>query len=401
MKRLFTIIIAAILCAPRRAFGEVQFANDGDRADVLVGFSNDMEIGDDGWAMIAPYGDFPGMAIEGNKQKPAIQRIDKAAAQEMVNEFSSFTSRVKRFVAGRNVYLGHPDVPAVTHKYPDKSPKGVFVELAARDDGFYGRPVFTNEGISLVEQKKVRALSGRWTALPTGELVDGKPVYKPAIFHSAGLTNTPNLPVQLLNEATSDEDAAERAGETKSTMKKAVIIALLQKLGVQIANDASDDQVNAALANGESKVVELTTAQTNFANEKTARETAQTNFANERKAHIASLLDVAIVNGQITAAERGTWEGRLGVDANFANEKDALLKLEKKIKTTSLTVEHGGRKVEIANEDQRREFTNEFIAGEMKTNGGNYRAAWNKLQSMHPQVLAQMKSPEIKAGVRK
>ena len=90
----------------------------------------------------------------------AIQRLDRAAAEGMVRRFKSPWNRVKRFITGCPIYAGHPDVPAFAEDYADKTPKGMIVDLAAREDGLYCKPVFTNEGSELVEAKTYRAFSG-------------------------------------------------------------------------------------------------------------------------------------------------------------------------------------------------------------------------------------------------
>ena len=183
-----------------------QFANAGQSVTTLVEISNDIKIGEDGWAQIAPFGDFPGMALVddgsgGMRREKAIQRIDKAAATNMVTEFKN-CSIANRYLIGTKIFKGHPDVPGYEKKYPDKSPVGVFADLAVRDDGFYGQPVFTNEGDEA--RKTLRAFSGRWNADFVAE-ENGTKVYSPSVLISAGLTDRPNLPVQLLNEADAGE----------------------------------------------------------------------------------------------------------------------------------------------------------------------------------------------------
>jgi hypothetical protein len=199
-----------------------QFANANEQATLLVEISNDLKVGEDGWAMIAPYGDFPGMAhvADGHGgfiKAKAIQRIDKEAATSMANEFTQSRAGFGRYLSGCCIYKGHPDVPGYEKKYPDKSPVGLFSELAVRDDGFYGKPIFTNEGFDLVETKKFRALSGRWNATDAGKTAEGVQIYRPTTLLSAGLTNQPNLPVQLLNEKDEqDKPLASEESKEKS-----------------------------------------------------------------------------------------------------------------------------------------------------------------------------------------
>ena len=155
----------------------IQFANDGAHGvtrPTLIGFVNEISIGDDGWAEIAPFGDHPS---EGLVQMPdgrlkrikAIQRIKQENAERMVAQFHNSRKGIRKFFRGCNIYDGHPDVPGLGDKYPDKEPKGVFADMVIRGDRIFGLPIFTNEGSEVVETKKRRAFSGRLVeAVPDG-----------------------------------------------------------------------------------------------------------------------------------------------------------------------------------------------------------------------------------------
>jgi len=155
--------------------------------ETLIAFTNEIAIGEDGWAQIAPFGDFPGLALitdgqGGFKKEKAIQRMDREAITQMVNEYQRTRKGLTRFVTSRPIYLGHPDAPgAMGAKYPDKNPKGVFANVACRADGFFGEPILTEEGEALIASKKVRALSGRWDAEEIG-VEDGIKIYRPRRF---------------------------------------------------------------------------------------------------------------------------------------------------------------------------------------------------------------------------
>ena len=77
----------------------------------------------------------------------------------------------------------------------------------------------TDEGEQLIANKQYRALSGRWEAEYVGE-ENGAKVYRPTKFLSAGLTNQPNLPVQLLNEAGGTDNNNGTEGTNRTNMKK-------------------------------------------------------------------------------------------------------------------------------------------------------------------------------------
>lgn len=408
----------------KSAKAQIQFANAAvAKPEACVGFSNAISIGADGWAQIAPFGDFPSFAVvpqpDGScKRLQAIQRIDKTCADTMVKEFQNSRKGVKKFFSGRPIYIGHPDVPGIGNKYPDKSAKGVIADLAVREDGLYGLPVFTNEGSDLVEKKKLRFFSGRLTDCEEGDPVNGIPLFTPTIFRSVGLTNQPHLPVQMLNEA----DACAAALEEQSTtnkMKKTLlekIIGLCAKAGIELANTADEAATEAALdklakvdhaatfANERSNLEGQLTTEKSTVTAKVAEVTKlnsdlvalRQQFANERKAHQTALLNTAIKNGQITEADRPTWEGRLAVEANFANESEALAKLTPKVKTTSVTINRGDRKIELANAADRREMVAELVNEEMTKSGLDYDKAFSKVQKLHPTLFEAMAQPAKK-----
>ncbi|MEI8288782.1 MAG: hypothetical protein WCH99_04870 [Verrucomicrobiota bacterium] len=439
----------------------VQFANESTAA-TLVGFCNEINIGADGWAMIAPFGDHPSPALipdgkGGMKKVPAIQRIDKAGAAAMVASFHNERRGLRKFLKGCNIYVGHPHVPGLGKFYPDKEPKGVFAELEVRADGLYGLPVFTNEGSNLVENpdpaKRLKAFSGDLGESEDCGMVGGKPCYRPTVIYSAGLTNTPHLPVHFFN---SDDTLAEPAeagpanvnnhNQTNKMKKKLIALFAALSLKPTFANAAepTDTEMEAAIGDIETKVA-------TFANERTAWETATTGikkklvglaalvkitfaneaaitdpaativqieekvtklntdltaaqaaFANERADRIKDELALGISSGRITAAEQPTWEGRLKVEAQFANERTALRALAPKVKTTSITLQRGGKteQVDISDPKDRAQFANEImgaIAGELKLNRTkDHNRIYAEAQRRHPALFEGMQSIEIK-----
>jgi len=397
-----------------------EFCNTAE-VEALCHFANDVAPGDDGWAMIAPYGDYPGMATiteeNGSRTRVrALQRLDRQAADAMVRNFKSMWGRVKRYVTGTPIFLGHPDGAGVGHKYPDKTPKGMFADIEARDTGLFGKPVFTNEGIELLP--KFPALSGRWTATEIGEEVhqgERVKVFRPDVLKSAGLTNKPNLPVELLNEL----EAAEQ-GQTKGIMKKEKILALLKKHGVELSNDATDEQLEQALdkmgidakkavelandrttlegsLNTEKETVTAKTGEIDTLNKKVTK--LETDFANERSARRDLLLDQALHEGRISPAEKPEWKGKL--DADFANESVKLAKKAPVLKTTTQTGNLGQRTAEFGNVRERQIKVAELVNEEQRKNPGmSYDDAWNKVRRDNKALFDQMQQPERQAAAK-
>ncbi len=421
---------------------KIFFANAAPSPVVTFSFVNEIAIGEDGWAMIAPFGDHPSQALipDGSgkmKKQKAIQRIDKAGADAMVAQFHNERKGVRKFLRGCNIYVGHPDVPGLEKFYPDHEAKGVIADVEVRTDGIYGLPVFTNEGSELVEQKKFRAFSGNiGESEPDGE-VNGLPAYRPTKLFSVGLTNSPHLPVHFFN---SDGSLAEAPTNQKNTMKKKLLalfaalslkpsfanaeepadtemeaaldqvqtkvaafaneqtslktklVALCAKVGITFANADAVTDPAATLAQVEDKIVTLNTDLTN----------ARTQFANERKDRINDALATAVKGGLITDAEKPTWEGRLKVEAQFANEITALRSLTPKVKTTSVTVNRGGKEsqIDVSTPQARSQFINEAVtevAAELKLDEKkDYTRVYNEVQRRHPALFANMQQPEIK-----
>jgi len=416
-----------------------QFCNAATGATLC--FVNELTIDADGWAMIAPLGDFPSEALlpadNGRiKRQQAIQRITRESAEGMVAEFHNSRTGLKKWIRGCNIYLGHPDMPGLESRYPDKTPKGVFADMEVRDKGIYGLPVFTNEGMDLVEGRKlvngqkVRGFSGRLTeSVPDGE-ANGVPVYSPTKIVSAGLTPYPHLPVEFFNAdntlaepAVADPANADNQNKHTAPMKKK-LIALLAALSLkpQFANadaptegetEAALDLINekvvafanekatsaAATAALESDKTKLTA---DLATATAATTAAQTEFANERTARISDELGLAVSSGRITEAQRPVWEGRLKVAAQFANERTALRALAPVVKTTSVTINRGGREtqVDVADPKARRQFANEVaseVAAEMKLDPvKDSKRIANIVQQRHPALFNQVPHVEIK-----
>jgi len=436
---------------------KIQFANAA-APGVMIGFCNEIAIGEDGWAMIAPFGDHPSTALIPDaggrlKKQKAIQRIDKAGADSMVAGFHNSRKGIRKFLRGCNIYVGHPDVPGLEKFYPDKEPKGVFADMETRADGLYGLPVFTNEGSDIVETKKLRAFSGNLGESEADGELNGLPVYRPTKIFSAGLTNSPHLPVHFFNaDGTLAEEAVNPQPQQNKMKKKLLallaalslkpqfanaaeptdaesetaldlinekvvafaneqaahktaaktlrekLLGLCQKVGITFANEAEITDPAATLAQVDEKIVTLNTDLT----------TARTSFANERTSRIADELAQAITTGRITAAEKPVWEGRLKVEAQFANELVAIRALKPVVKTESvIKVNRGGREqqIDISNAAARTQFVNEAmteVAAELKLDPKkDHQKIYNEVQRRHPAVFANMAQPEIKVRGQK
>lgn len=395
----------------RRKRREPEFANEGDAASTV--FVNGSIVGDDGWAQLAPFGDFRGIMrlrqADGTvRQEEAVQRLDAEAANAMVRAFKSPVGRLKRWLRGVPVYLGHPDAPGIGSRYPDSGVKGMIADLEVRETGLFARPVFNNDGASLLEGRSGLHFSGRWTAQLVAE-DGGRKIFRPDVLMSVGLTDNPNLPVEALNDD----------GRTApDPMNLTAILAALKKYGIELAETATEadivgaiDRLGTAAASVPALTNERDTARTEAANERTARTTVETAltqanaaratveserdglrtaFQNEREARITGAIAAARKATRIsTDAEAAEWKTKLAGD--FSNELPRLEALAPKVKTTS-QVDPAARRAEIANAGDRMARVQQAVAEQM-AKGLNYDQAYAAVQREQPQLFAAMVTP--------
>jgi len=314
----------------------LDLANSDTRDICELANATAFEMGDDGFAKLAPFGDSQYLLEENGKQTKIIQRVSRENAPKIIAGFNGLFGKVKRWFKAASIWNGHPDHPINGHLYPDKQPKGVFRELEVRDNGIYVKPLFNEAGADLINSGKKLYFSVRWTAEKTGEK-DGADVFEPINVVSAGLTPNPNLPTELLNSGGQNQT---------SEMNKQVLLAALAVAGiVDLSNESTDVQIAEAirkLGTQAASVATLTNDRTAAENSaKTAQEQATT-LINERNTLITHLVNEKQKVGAITEAERATWERRLTSD--FANEWPSFSALEPKVKTTGHTAASGDRR---------------------------------------------------------
>lgn len=348
----------------------VSLANEADSEAQLLGVANELDLAaGDGWAQIAPYGTWP--------HTEGLQIFERADAEQIVSRFKSVWGRIKRAVVGLPLYKGHPDHKAFANTHTDKTQYGQWSDLEARDDGLWGRPVISAAGADLIEGG-LRYLSPNWRAAMTG-LANGRPVYRPRILDSVGLTACPNIPGHSLTNETQNPETGTQNRTTIVDLQKLITL-------LALANTATEADVaaaitalaarpeTAALANEQS----ARTAAETKATEATAKlEAAETALANERTAHAATvkarnaaLVDAAVRSGRIAEAARPTWEARL--ERDFAGESVALANEKSGPKTEGRTGDLGARKPTAATAAQFTALVNERMAAK----GESWDAAW-------------------------
>jgi hypothetical protein len=348
-------------------------ANEAGEAEEPQLLGNEFAPGQDGWVMLAPYGDF--------QHSQGIQRFTKEDAEGLCNEFNGLLGLPSRLL-GLPWYIGHPDHPKFKDRYPDTKAYGRIKGLQAREEGLFANVKWSAAGEDLIRSEAFHGHSVNWGAVKRAG------VWRPVRIKSVGFTNEPNIPVTPVT----------LANEVEESMKQQ----MLEKLGLPA--DATDEQILAAvdLAN-EAKQVEnaerlkaeklKTDAETALANETAAVETlkaekltAETALANERKARIGLLLDGAIAAGKVTAADRGRWEADL--EGDFEAKATELANAKPVIKTDARTKNLGQRKEVSAASDKVVELVNERMAA----TGEEWTPAWAAVKREHPALFDQMET---------
>lgn len=283
------------------------------------------------------------------------QSLDRAHAERIANELNE---RVARGEPGIPVYQGHPDVPALAPKYPDKGALG-WIE----------RITLTNEGLNLYVNwdrfpgKGFKWFSPYWFGDKAGLDNEGKTRVVVDTIASVGLVNNPNISeFRLPNE--SAEDNQER--------KHIMPIEELQKL-LGLPPEATEDQVKAALAElakakeseaaAEQKLAtanaDCDAAKSEADAAKTEADAAKQELENERQAHAAT-------------------------KTALANEQAKYRKLEA-LKTKSVTVG-------LPNEQQLAELKSDSekrmaLVNEYQAKGMKYADAWAAAKRKNPELF--------------
>ena len=325
-------------------------------------------------AITIPYGtwDYGEKKLDDGRTVFFRQTLNSAGAKVIVSQIEASIAKGEK---GVPVYWGHPDVPELAHKYPDKRAKG-WVKAAAVDGE---KLVLTVEWLDENATEGFGWFSPYWTGTVT-ETGDGQATMNVNTLVSVALVNMPNIQeFRLANELQDTNNAAEAEKGNNMNITKEELCKLLG-----LPPEATDEQIRTALAEAgkakealatEKTKVEAAQAEANEA--KGECDKAKTDLANERKAHVGILLDNAIADGRISVAGRAAWEKRLNDD--FAAGKVALAN-EKPLKRESAVA---GQEREKRNNLDLVALANERKA---KHPGMDYITAFAQVMAEHPEV---------------
>lgn len=164
------------------------------------------------WIKLVDYGEHP--------HRLGMQVITEESASEMVKNFHSLWGKFSRRFRGVPIYIGHPDDPHFQGKpgHSDTRAYAWVKDIAARHDGIWILPKWSEAGRDLLKNAYFKFLSPRWEMTPLGAQR-----FTPRALVSIGLTNNPNIPVEAIanqidiqDEALSNDDSREPAIEAQS-----------------------------------------------------------------------------------------------------------------------------------------------------------------------------------------
>jgi phage I-like protein len=178
----------------------------------------------EGWIHLSPIGSFSGRDAEGME---VMQVVTRDSLDGLVRQWNS---------AGRTELLIDED--HFSHD-DDKSTEalGWIQDLQVRDNGLWGKPRWTDVGLTAVQNGRFRYVSPVWDC-------EGEKDLRPAVLRDVALTNKPNLRglVPITNRQTTPPKAEPKANNRGQNMDYKAL--LLKKLG--LSADATDEQIATA-----------------------------------------------------------------------------------------------------------------------------------------------------------
>lgn len=342
-------------------------------ADLLIANVHTFEAVSGERVMLSPYGDFP--------HTKGMQRFTRKEAESIVANFNLERTAAGDAFGGLPFYIGHPDVD---QRFTDTRAVGWIKKLAADDKGLYANVDWNELGKELTEKKIYKFLSPVWSAPRNGSFL------MPERLRSAGLTNMPNLPVPpLANESTPNP---------KEEPKMKFPLSTLTLLG--LAADATEEQVNAKIAEitgaataNTASLTEvkgkLTTVETDLSNERTAHTASKDLLTKAQEARADIVLGNAVQAGRITPAEKDGWRKDLLANEAKFGELEAL---KPKIKTEARTV--GIKSRQAAKPSDAVANVQAAVGARIKETGESYDTAFANIKSTKPELFANMQQPE-------
>lgn len=299
-------------------------------------------LGESGKSIFLPFGEWP-------YDETVRQAFTKENGIAIANELNA---GVERGEPGIPVYQGHPDVPHLAAKYPDKGALGWVVKMElANENG--------KEGLALtVDWDRDPGKGFKWFSPYWFGSRDSRGVVAVDTISSIGLVNTPNInEFRLPNESAEDNEKGQNIMDIEE----------LKKL-LGLPAEATEDDVKAAIsANAK-------------ANEELAAEKAKAEAAGKEAED-----KIAAANAEAEDAKKSLDEAKAEteqVKTELANERAAHEKL-KALKTTSVTTGLANEKTDAKDGSQRLKLVNELRAKE----NIDFDTAWCRAKKEKPELF--------------
>ena len=286
--------------------------------------------------------------------KCVMQRFGKDGAEKIKKSLDAAISRAE---LGIPVYQGHPDVPDLASRYPDKGAIGWITKMEVKADHV----------LLWVEWDRFPGKGFGWMSPYWGgsKTVKEGGVVEVEIdeIYSVGLVNNPNIRnFRLPNE---EIDFDKQKGETMTLEE------LLKLLGFE--EGATSDEIR-------SKAAELVSA---LESVKTAEAKAQNECAEAKKKADEAVEELENCKKELESAKAELANSKAEIETartELANSKEELEKL-KSLKTVSVTMKLENQKKAT---DDRLQLVNEI----MESRKTDFDNAWAEAKARKPELFA-------------
>ena len=380
------------------------------------------EIDADGWALIAPFGEWPKTRVyrEGGqvKEQQFLQVLDNESVAALLSAENGLFRKLRRATIGIPTYKGHGDLnDADPQAIPNETRKiklGVVDQVREGARGVEAHFALDNDGADAVAAGW-KYPSAFWYVLPISNS-QGVIRCRPIKLISVALTQFPNISgVESLANARPTEPAVRAENqETKDQEMKSLIIGWLAAKGIVLANDANDAQVLEAIQRQATEAITATTALGNDKNTLSGQVTSLTNERNglqtqlqqnqtalsneqsarkaERTGRAVAVADLAIYRGIITVADRESQITALANSADFDKDATALLEKQPAHKTTRNNMAESGKQG-AALDNERANALSEYdtaFKAELPNAGQDPVKAHRMVLSKYPALAAKL-----------
>jgi hypothetical protein len=325
---------------------------------------NEAALDEDGWALIAPFGEHPKTRFvrkNGAMQREQfIQVLDHQSADQLLSRENSLFRRIRRAVVGIPVYKGHPDLgdfsPETAGGGAKKEIIGAIDKVRKTERGLEAHFVLTPAGADAVERQGCKYPSALWCVQPVGRR-GGAVLARPFKLLSAGLTAHPNISgVESLANARHAGPTQEHIPTKEPDMKliagwllangallanadspaESEVLAALQRLHASAAGEAAALGHENATLTGEN--TDLKSQISNMKSGASALENEaahlKSQISNLKSARAAAVVDLAIARGKLAVSERPARLQTLENSADFDRDATVLLDSAARFKTT-------------------------------------------------------------------